>query len=89
MQDTAYPQHFPATDPQALPVPSNSEVRRVTFEVVLSDESTERVEGADNYAPEGPLTTFFDNQARPGGISAWSVKVASYRTSDIIRIRRA
>ena len=61
----------------------------MTFQVVLSDETIEQVDGADNYAPEGPLTTFFDNQARPGGISAWSVKVASFRTADIVRIRRA
>ena len=60
----------------------------MTFEVILRDEAAEVVEGADSYAPEGPLTTFFDNQARPGGINAWSVKVASYRTADIVRIRR-
>ncbi|HEX4979018.1 MAG TPA: hypothetical protein VFV35_03035 [Acidimicrobiales bacterium] len=61
----------------------------MTFEVTMSDDRVERVEGADNYAAEGPLTTFFDNQQRPGGITAWSVKVASFRTNDIARIRRA
>ena len=61
----------------------------MTFEVLFSDETVEQVEGADNYASEGPLTTFFDNDARPGGLSAWSIKVASYRTADIVRIRRS
>ena len=60
----------------------------MTFEVVLPDEVVEQIDGADGYAQEGPLTTFFDNGARPGGLGCWSVKLASYRTGDIVRIRR-
>ncbi|HEX2851293.1 MAG TPA: hypothetical protein VHN98_12095 [Acidimicrobiales bacterium] len=60
----------------------------MAFEVVLLDESTERVDGADSYQQEGPMTTFFDNDSRPGGLGAWSVKVASFRTERIDRIRR-
>lgn len=60
----------------------------MAFEVVLMDDSTERVDGADSYQQEGPMTTFFDNDNRPGGLGAWSVKVASFRTERIDRIRR-
>lgn len=63
-------------------------VRDMTFEVVLRDEVVEQIEGADGYAQEGPLTTFFDNGERSGGLGCWSVKLASYRTGDIVRIRR-
>jgi len=61
----------------------------MSFEVILADDSMEVVEQADSYQQEGPLTTFFDNASRPGGLGAWSVKVASFRTEQILRIRRA
>lgn len=60
----------------------------MAFEVMLADDSVERVEQADSYQQEGPLTTFFDNDSRPGGLGAWSVKVASFRTEQILRIAR-
>jgi hypothetical protein len=59
----------------------------MSFEVTLTDESVERVDGADSYSLEGPLTTFFGND-RPRPLDSWSVKVASYRTERIARIRR-
>lgn len=61
--------------------------RPMAFEVTLSDDSSEHVEGADSYCQEGPLTTFFGND-RPRPLDSWSVKVASYRTDRIVRIRR-
>ena len=61
----------------------------MAFDVVLDDDSVERVDQADSYQQEGPLTTFFDNASRPGGLGAWSVKVASFRTEQIVRIRRS
>ena len=61
----------------------------MSFQVVLLDDSVEWVVDADGYQQEGPLTTFFDNGSRPGGLGAWSVKVASFRTDQILRIRRA
>lgn len=64
-------------------------VRSMAFDVVLDDDSVERVDSADSYQQEGPLTTFFDNASRPGGLGAWSVKVASFRTEQIVRIRRS
>lgn len=59
----------------------------MSFEVTLTDDSVERVDGADSYTLEGPLTTFFGND-RPRPLDSWSVKVASYRTDRICRIRR-
>lgn len=59
----------------------------MTFEVTLTDETVERVEGADSYALEGPLTTFFGND-RPRPLDSWSFKVASYRTEKVAKIRR-
>ena len=59
----------------------------MSFEVTLTDDSVERVDGADSYSLEGPLTTFFGND-RPRPLDSWSIKVASYRTERIARIRR-
>ena len=70
-------------------LPTAEEVHDVSmsFEVTLTDDSVERVDGADSYSLEGPLTTFFGND-RPRPLDSWSVKVASYRTERIARIRR-
>lgn len=59
----------------------------MSFEVTLIDDTVERVDGADSYSLEGPLTTFFGND-RPRPLDSWSTKVASYRTDRIARIRR-
>jgi hypothetical protein len=60
-----------------------------TFEVLLKDGSVELVEGADSYGQEGPLTTFFETADDRRVIDCWSVRLASIRTTDIVRIRRA
>jgi hypothetical protein len=57
------------------------------FEVTLTDDTTERVDGADSYTQEGPLTTFFGNE-RPRPLDSWSIKIASFRTERIAKIRR-
>ena len=57
------------------------------FEVTLTDDTTEQVDGADSYSLEGPLTTFFGND-RPRPLDSWSIKIASYRTERIAKIRR-
>ena len=59
----------------------------MSFEITLLDDTVEQVDGADSYALEGPLTTFFGND-RPRPLDSWSVKVASFRTDRIARIRR-
>jgi hypothetical protein len=60
----------------------------VTFEVTLRDRSVEVVEGADGYQQEGPMTTFFRDRSGRLVIGAWSTRLASFRTSDIVIVRR-
>jgi hypothetical protein len=59
------------------------------FEVRFVDEQTTQVTGADAYEQEGPLTTFFVRNGGAGRLaSAFSVRVASFRTDRVVEIRR-
>jgi hypothetical protein len=58
------------------------------FEVILSDRSTEIVEGADAYQQEGPMTTFFVADGPHARLDAWAERLASFRSADILMIRR-
>ena len=60
----------------------------MAFDVHTIDGSIERIDGADSYQLEGPLTTFFVADGAHGKISGWSVRVASVRTDRIAAIRR-
>jgi hypothetical protein len=60
----------------------------MAFEVVLSDEAVEWVDGADSFQQEGPMTTFFASDGRRGTLDCWSVKIAQFRTERIERIIR-
>ena len=59
------------------------------FAVTLTDQTTDVVEGADAYQLEGPLTTFFAFRSNRNVIDSWSVRLASYRTADIVATRRS
>jgi hypothetical protein len=59
-----------------------------TFEVILRDRSAETVLGADAYQQEGPMTTFFRRGDGRDVIDSWSTRVASFRTSDLLVVRR-
>ncbi|HLM64642.1 MAG TPA: hypothetical protein VK306_10125 [Acidimicrobiales bacterium] len=59
-----------------------------TFEVILRDRSAETVVGADAYQQEGPMTTFFRRGDGRDVIDSWSTRVASFRTSDLLVVRR-
>lgn len=61
----------------------------MSFEVVLQDNRVERVDGADAFAPEGPMTSFFVLGEGRRTIDVWSTRVASVRTSSILLVRRA
>jgi hypothetical protein len=61
---------------------------RMGFEVRFEDETTTQVLDADAYEQEGPLTTFFDRNGGGGLTSAFALRVASFRTSRIVEIRR-
>jgi hypothetical protein len=59
------------------------------FEVHFTDERTTVVTGADAYEQAGPLTTFFARNGGAGRLaSAFSVRVASFRTDRLLEIRR-
>jgi hypothetical protein len=59
-----------------------------TFEVILRDGAVEIVDGADAYQQEGPMTTFFRRGDRRDVIDSWSTRMASYRTADLVVVRR-
>jgi hypothetical protein len=60
----------------------------MTFVVRFDDDTTTVVHGADAYEQEGPLTTFFDRNGGGRLASAFTVRVASFRTSHILEVRR-
>lgn len=59
-----------------------------SYTVTLRDHTTEHIEGADAYATERVLTTFFRTANARGAVDCWSVAVASFRTDEILSIRR-
>ena len=58
------------------------------YRIVLKDHSVEIVDGADAYQQEGQMTTFFAMARGRQVIDSWSTRVASFRTSDLLAIRR-
>lgn len=70
-----------------LPGPPSATTTSVRFDVTLRDGSVERVTGADAYEPERSMTTFFRTDGRPT-VDCWSVRMASFRTDEILVIRR-
>lgn len=59
-----------------------------TFEVTLTDWTVELIEGADAYQQEGQMTTFFATTSDRGVVDSWSTRIASFRTSELIVVRR-
>lgn len=58
------------------------------FEAILKDGGTEVVDGADTYALEGPMTTFFRTDGGRGIVDSWAVRIASIRTTELLLVRR-
>jgi hypothetical protein len=58
------------------------------YEITLKDQAHERIDGADAYAQEGQLTTFFRTTSARQVVDCWSVRLASFRTTEIIAVRR-
>jgi hypothetical protein len=58
------------------------------FVVSFEDETSTIVSDADAYEQEGPLTTFFDRNGGGRLSSAFTERVASFRTNRISEIRR-
>ncbi|MBI2710090.1 MAG: hypothetical protein HYX34_10400 [Actinobacteria bacterium] len=59
-----------------------------SFEVTLLDGAVEWIHEADAYQQEGQMTTIFRTSAGRATVDSWSVRVASFRTSDIRSVRR-
>jgi len=58
------------------------------YQVTMKDRSVEVIAEADAYQQEGPMTTFFATGPGRQVVDCWSARVASFRTSEIIIIRR-
>ena len=58
------------------------------YEITMKDQASERIDGADAYAQEGQLTTFFRTASARQVIDCWSVRLASFRTTEIMAVRR-
>ena len=59
----------------------------VRYAVRIGDGTIE-VRGADAYAPDGALTTFYRCREGRDVVDAWATRVASFRTADITSILR-
>lgn len=69
-------------------VPRSHASGSTTFDVVLADGSHQVVAGVDAYQQESSMTTFFRNEHGRQSVDCWSVRVASFRTDQILAIRR-
>ena len=58
------------------------------YEVTMQDRSVEQITGADAYQQEGQMTTFFQTASHRQVVDTWSTRVASFRTSEVVIIRR-
>lgn len=59
-----------------------------SYQLTLKDRTTEVVDGADAYQQEGQMTTFFRTGSGRNVVDTWSTRVASFRTSELVAIRR-
>ena len=59
----------------------------MSYEVALKTNVVEVIAGADAYMQEGPLTTFFEGRDGRTVLDAWTRRLASFRTADIVSVR--
>lgn len=59
-----------------------------SYRITLKDRTTEDIDDADAYQQEGQMTTFFQTGSGRNVVDTWSIRMASFRTSEIIAIRR-
>ena len=59
-----------------------------SYRITLKDRTTETIDDADAYQQEGQMTTFFRTGSGRLVVDAWSTRLASFRTSEIVAIRR-
>lgn len=59
-----------------------------SYQITLKDRSTEHITDADAYQQEGQMTTFFRTGSGRNVVDTWSTRVASFRTAEVVVIRR-
>lgn len=59
-----------------------------SYQITLKDRTIERIDGADAYQQEGQMTTFFCTASGRNVVDTWSTRLASFRTSELVAIRR-
>ena len=59
-----------------------------SYQLTLKDRTTEVIDGADAYQQEGQMTTFFRTGSGRSVVDTWSTRVASFRTCELVAIRR-
>ncbi len=59
------------------------------FEITLRDHTTEFVGEADTFAHEKVMTTFYRTENSRRAVDCWSLPIASFRTDEILMIRRS
>ena len=59
-----------------------------SYRITLKDRTTEEIGDADAYQQEGQMTTFFRLGDGRHVVDTWSVRMAIFRTSEILAIRR-
>lgn len=59
-----------------------------SYRVILKDHTTEDIDDADAYQQEGQMTTFFRTGSGRNVVDTWSTRMASFRTTEILSIRR-
>lgn len=70
-----------------LPTGPVSYNQPMTYAVTLRDRTVETVEGADAFAHEKLMTTFYRTANARRAIDCWAVPVASFRTDEILMVR--
>ena len=58
------------------------------FEITLRDRTVEFVGDADTFAHEKVMTTFYRTENSRRAVDCWSMPLASFRTDEILMIRR-
>ncbi len=58
------------------------------YTVTLRDRTAEFVDGADAFDHERVMTTFFRTNNARGAVDCWAMPLASFRTDEILMIRR-
>ncbi len=59
-----------------------------SYNITLQDGSNEQIRGADAYSQEGAMTTFFQTDTDRRVIDSWATRLASFRTTEVMKIRR-